>query len=368
MSREGYAVARDAVENEAPEETAKRICSLPEVPGRELGPEVSPVRAAIIRNLDRKWVNETKLRYYFFEDPPLKGKKREMDMVRDAFQIWTDVGIGIGFEEVDRMEEAEVRISFRKDGRAWSYVGRDVIDVPGPVEPTMNFGWDITRDPRKVDVAVHEIGHTLGFPHEHQNPFAGIEWDESAVIDEFSGPPNNWPDHTIRHNILRKISRSEVTGTEWDPNSIMHYSFAPGLILRPEWAAEDGIDPELGLSEHDVGGVKNFYPPIGEEEKHPLLEPFESMMLDLGPGKQLNVRIEPEVTRDYTIRTFGGSDTVMVLFEDQDGDLKFVAGDDDSGTSLNAEIEVRLFAGRRYVLRIRLYFNWATGQSAVMYF
>ncbi|MEG4504960.1 hypothetical protein QUA81_12255 [Microcoleus sp. F6_B4] len=49
------------------------------------------------------------------------------------------------------------------------------------------------------------------------------------------------------------------------------------------------------------------------------------------------------------------TNTVMVLFEDRSVDLKYVAGDDDSGTDLNAQINVRLDRGRRYVLRIRLY-------------
>ena len=56
----------------------------------------------------------------------------------------------------------------------------------------------------------------------------------------------------------------------------------------------------------------------------------------------------------------------MVLFEDQNGDLKFVDGDDDSGTSLNARITARLYKGRKYVLRIRLYYSYASGESSVM--
>jgi len=56
----------------------------------------------------------------------------------------------------------------------------------------------------------------------------------------------------------------------------------------------------------------------------------------------------------------------MVLFEDHSGDLKYVAGDDDSGTDLNAQIKVRLYKGRRYVLRIRLYSNLAGGEASVM--
>jgi hypothetical protein len=56
----------------------------------------------------------------------------------------------------------------------------------------------------------------------------------------------------------------------------------------------------------------------------------------------------------------------MVLFEDHSGDLKYVAGDDDSGTDLNAQINVRLYQGRRYVLRIRLYSNISGGEISVM--
>ncbi|EAR21982.1 hypothetical protein [Nitrococcus mobilis] len=89
-------------------------------------------------------------------------------------------------------------------------------------------------------------------------------------------------------------------------------------------------------------------------------------MLSLAPGEQKNFAVLPEATRDYTIRTFGEADSVMVLFEDQNGNLKFVEGDDDSGSELNAEMRVRLYQGRRYVLRIRLYLKYSAGDTGVM--
>jgi len=343
---------------------AHNFCALPKVPPRTFDPSVSPERARLILFSDKKWVNGTKLRYYFFESGPYSGGNEQKEIVRQGFEVWKKVGIGIKFEEVRNISEAEIRIGFVQGDGAWSYVGRDTIDIPKQGERTMNFGWDLRADPRKVDVPVHEIGHALGFPHEHQNPFAGIVWDEEAVYKYFAGPPNNWDRDTTFYNVLRKLATGEVEGSKWDPNSIMHYAFAAGLIEKPV-EYQNGLKPAGGLSEQDVLQVRLFYPPL-DESSYTELKPFRSEILSLAPAGQKNFAINPSATRSYTIATFGELDTVMVLFEDHSGDLKYVAGDDDSGKDLNAQIKVRLYKGRRYVLRIRSYSNLAGGEASVM--
>lgn len=342
---------------------ARQFCDLPKVAERPLADDISPHRARLIRYIDKKWMNGTKLRYYFFTSGPYAGANDQIALVREAFRVWENVGIGLIFEEIDDINEAEVRIGFERGVGSWSYVGRDVLEFPGQSERTMNFGWDLTRDPRGVDTPVHEIGHTLGFPHEHQNPFAGIRWNEEAVYEYFGGSPNNWNRQTTFHNILRKLSEGEVGGSAWDPNSIMHYSFPSGLILAPE-KYQRGISPAAGLSPQDIEQAKLFYPPL--EDTYPELKAFHSEALSLAPAEQKNFTIRPAATRTYTIQTFGDADTVMVLFEDQNGDLKYVTGDDDSGSSTNARLRVRLYKNREYVLRIRLYFNYSAGDTAVM--
>ena len=340
------------------------FCCLPKVPERQFDGVVSPNRERLIRLIDKKWVNRTKLRYYIFKEGQFSGLVSNVNLVKDGFKVWEDVGIGISFEEVNDIAEAELRIGFLQDGFSWSYLGRDNIDIPGQFERTMNFGWDLTRDPRGVDTPVHEIGHALGFPHEHQNPNSGIVWDEEAVYESFGEPPNNWLPEDTYHNVLRKLPRSAVEGSDWDPNSVMHYGFGPGLIISPpEYAG--GIIPELGLSSTDVQEVKLFYPPI-QPAQYEELAPFGFKMLSLEPAEQRNYSVKPNATRTYTIQTFGSSDTVMVLFEEVDGELRFLAGDDDSGTSLNSKIEQRLYPDRNYVLRIRLYSQYATGDTGVM--
>ncbi|HSH47035.1 MAG TPA: hypothetical protein VK991_00380, partial [Halomonas sp.] len=227
------------------------------------------------------------------------------------------------------------------------------------------FGWDLTRDPRGVDTPIHEIGHALGFPHEHQNPFSGIVWDEEAVYAYFGGSPNYWSRETTFHNVLRKLPAAEVEGSPWDPDSIMHYGFPAGLIVEPE-AYREGLRPAPGLSKQDIAEVRHFYPAL-EDANNARLEPLQLEFLSLAPGEQKNLSLAPQSTSDYTIQTFGRSDTVMVLFEEVDGKLRYVTGDDDSGTRQNARLSVRLQRGRRYVLRVRLYLNYACDDTAVMW-
>lgn len=344
------------------------VCSLPKVPPRQLPAGLNPDRLRLIRVNEKKWANGTVLHYYFFDRPDdgprggWVGPAPQQEVVRRAFKAWKDLGIGLEFREVEDRRQAEIRIGFMAGDGAWSYVGRDVIDIArNPDERTMNFGWDLTT-PYGWDTALHEIGHTLGFPHEHQNPNSGIVWNEQAVLDIFSKPPNNWDEATIRWNILRKLSPVEVSGSPWDPDSIMHYQLPAGVIEKPE-EYRNGLTPEPGLSAKDIEWAGKFYPPLADAM--PALLPFESQPVDIGAGAQLDFRIEVPQSRKYTIQTFGVSDTVMVLFVQRNGECRFMEGDDDSGSRRNSRIRARLFAGDSYVLRLRLYYSGDAGRTAV---
>ena len=146
----------------------------------------------------------------------------------------------------------------------------------------------------------------------------------------------------------------------------MHYSFNAGLIVQPA-QFRNGLDPAPGLSDKDKDVIRRFYPAGGGTTTVlPQLKPFQSERLALMPGEQRDFAVIPNHSRDYTFSTFGRSDTVMVLFEDIDGDPVYVKGDDDSGFNRNAYFTVRLIKGRKYKLRIRLYYNWAEGDTVVM--
>jgi len=311
-------------------------------------------------------VNGTVLRYYFFDEEPEPGwvgGSEQQDVVRRSFQQWKDLGIGLDFEEVSDRRDAEVRIGFLPGDGSWSYIGREVLQA-GADERTMNFGWSLTQDDYGLTTALHEIGHTLGLPHEHQNPFAGIVWNEEAVYAEFAGGPNFWPPQDTYSNVLERLNPRAVEGSRWDPDSIMEYEFGAGLIVAPE-AYRDGVFPPGTISEVDREWVRKWYPggPPAPRET----EPFRSIPLPLKPAEQAEFSISPPESREYTMATFGTADTVIVLFEEVEGQLRYVAGADDSGANENASLSVKLFQGRRYVLRVRLQWVGGSGTTAVMY-
>ena len=78
-------------------------------------------------------------------------------------------------------------------------------------------------------VVLHEFGHALGLIHEHQNPQGGIDWNEPAVIADLSGPPNNWDEATIRHNVLDHYPPGDVTATDVD-RAVDHDVSDPGGV------------------------------------------------------------------------------------------------------------------------------------------
>lgn len=339
-----------------------QYCALPVRPAPVLDPGLSTARSRAILLGRSKWVNGTVLHYCFTDGPDAQRAA-----VRAAFAEWKALGIGLVFTEVAQVSEAEVRIGFDGADGSWSYVGRDVLTI-GSAEKTMNFGWDLTT-PYGRTTALHEIGHTLGMPHEHQNPIAGIVWDEEAVYASLGAPPNNWDRATTFHNVLRKLDRREVEGSSFDAASIMEYTFEAGLILEPaQYRA--GIPTPQGISPVDTAEVLTWYPTAGVPGPRSL-EPFVSAAIDLAPGQQVDFLLTPAESRDHDVATFGATDSVLVLFEEVDDgtgpELRFRAGDDDSGEDRNAHLTLRLEAGHRYVARLRLYHAQAAGRSALMY-
>ena len=327
-----------------------RFCCQPSVQPKDFGSASGP-RLSMLLVESNKWVNGTRLFYYFRDNDG--GNDTQRQAVRDAFKEWEDLGISISFAEVTDPSEAQIKIGFAK-GSSWSYIARDALQyAPASDDKSMNFGWDLTT-PYGRQTARHEIGHALGFPHEHQSPFAGITWDTDAVYAYFAGRPNFWDQDKTDANVLNKLSPDDVRGSDWDPTSVMHYGFPRGLILNPV-QYQAGIPSSLTLSAKDISWVRQFYPQGALDSQPVPLVPYQSATLTgLSNGQDTLFSINPVETRRYTIKTFGPKETdvTMVLFNK--ADMSTVAAADNSGDIPEANLSADLTVEESYLLRLRL--------------
>jgi hypothetical protein len=154
--------------------------------------------------------------------------------------------------------DCDVRITFDPDLGSYSLVGTDCLDKrSGVYEESTNIGWidapagfkftyqdieyTIPNDGKNLTgggglvggTILHEFGHILGMIHEHQSPFGvPFHWNRDQVIAIFSGPPNYWDQETIIENFFVEYDQTGIyNGSNFDPTSIMKYSFGDGTKL-----------------------------------------------------------------------------------------------------------------------------------------
>jgi hypothetical protein len=212
--------------------------------------------------------------------------------------------------------------------------------------------------------AAHEFGHAIGLAHEHQNPDGGIQWKENVVIRDLSGPPNNWDEETIRHNVLRKYSADQVIGTKFDPRSIMLYFF-PGF-----WTLSGvGTSANEMLSQMDkefVAGAR-MYPKTGPTPSSAIplkVNALTRTKAEIGiAGEEDLFRFTTNTPGKYVIDTAGKTDVVMRLFG-PNSETALIAEDDDSGSGTNARIAASLVKGE-YFVQVRHYSPAGKGKYSI---
>ncbi|WP_137921830.1 M12 family metallopeptidase [Hydrogenophaga sp. 2FB] len=302
-------------------------------------------RPRAIAVLGKLWMNGSTLRVRFMGGTPEQQAK-----VREQAAWWT-AHANLTFD-FNGASDAEIRVAFDPTKGAWSYVGTDCRGIPMD-QPTMNLGF------MDGGTVAHEFGHAIGLMHEHQNPAGGIEWNEAAVIHDLSGPPNNWSEATIRHNVLNKYRVDQINGTAFDPDSVMLYFF-------PNTWVKSGVGTHANptLSTHD----KAF---IGSARAYPKAAPpvVNAKEVKVGATRRTSASIGQFGEEDlfqfsvadgggHIVDTRGSTDVVMKLFG-PDSPTAVIAEDDDSGVDTNALIRADLIPGRYYV-QVRHY-NRANG-------
>ncbi len=292
-------------------------------------------RTRAISPINKAWINGSTLNVRF-----LGGTDAERALVRQQAGWWTEHA-NLKFAFGDR-PNSHIRIAFDTDDGAWSFIGTDCQHIPAN-QPTMNLGF------MDGGTVAHEFGHAIGLAHEHSNPEGGIEWKEEEVIRSLSGPPNNWDEDTIRHNVLHKYRVDQIKGTKFDPDSIMLYFF-PGSWTRSGVGTK--ANEELSAMDKAFVAGKEMYPRgavPAKDAKELSVKATSRTQASIGRfGEEDLYQFTAGVDGDYVLDTRGPTDLVMKLFG-PDSQTALIAEDDDSGVDLNARIAARLAAGTYYV-------------------
>jgi hypothetical protein len=304
-------------------------------------------RVRAIMPIGKLWMNGTTLRVRF-----LGGTSSQQTKAKEQALWWTQFA-NLTFD-FNNAPNAEIRVAFDPSDGAWSFIGTDNRGIPSN-QPTMNLGF------MDGGTAAHEFGHAIGMAHEHQNPAGGIEWNEDVVLRSLAGPPNNWDEATIRHNVLNKYTVDQIKGTKFDADSIMLYFF-PG-----SW-----VKSGVGTHANDVLSAmdKAF---IASAEAYPKTAPtvIDAVELKVNATKRTAASIGKAGEEDifkftvssagrHIIDTRGPTDVVMKLYG-PNSQTALIAEDDDSGVDTNAKIAADLITGTYYA-QVRHY-NRAGGMG-----
>lgn len=183
----------------------------------------------------------------------IQGKVTPEELVRKVVTKRIAPLVNLKFEFTNNLYDSNIRIRFDSTKPSSnSYIGN-----PRQVSKTTH-----TMLLSVLDIAdvLHEFGHVLGMGHEHQNPNNNpIEWNVDNLSCFYKESKER-----IQTRIVDRYNRDQINASEYDPKSIMLYSFPDtvqcnNITLR---VTKNGISlpKNYKLSNLDTQWLQRTYP------------------------------------------------------------------------------------------------------------
>lgn len=191
------------------------------------GSDVSREKRKAVRNIATRWTNCT---VYYEIDSSLDTKETR-DVIVQAMKEWEDYTCLRFIEN----KTAQMRIQFKDGDGCYSMLGMQ--------KKPQSLG--LAPGCRIKGIVIHEIGHAIGWIHEHMRP----DRDDYIKVN-FEVIPTKWRRNFLKYSNIA-INTHNIT---YDYNSIMHYgsSYLTDSITTLDPDYQSKIGQRKGMTFKDI--------------------------------------------------------------------------------------------------------------------